>query len=555
MIDEIQVKDLALIRDGAIVPDPSLTAITGETGAGKTALLQACKLLMGARADKSLIREGESHAQVEGRFFVPECGEADGAFAEDGFPESEIVVRRTMSLDGRSRVLINGNMASVNELNGKVGSLIDLCSQHDQQKLLHATAQREILDLFGGKKNKELLDEYRACYEHAKECEDVLNGIIEARLANGASLEEAEFVIRKIRELNPVEGEYEELIQTLEMSENSELLSTASNRAYDLISSEDGILDRLNETIVEIETAARYDGSINSSLENLREASYLLEDVSRDILQFRDSIEFDPEILQFNQERVAGYQSLMRQFGPTIEDVFMSYDEANRKVEIIDNADEVEAKARKDLEAANRDLEAAAEALSANRADNASELSRRINEILADLEMGSAQVLCRVEKNKRCDFTINGGDEIELLFRPAASMQLRPLARIASGGELSRVMLAIHVVMGERDSVSTLIFDEIDAGVGGSAANALADIIRRLSTTHQVIVVTHLAQVAARADKQYVVRKSEKDDVVETSILQVSDQDRLEEIARMLSGNITETSLAHAKEMLCADKI
>ena len=281
----------------------------------------------------------------------------------------------------------------------------------------------------------------------------------------------------------------------------------------------------------------------------------MLEDVSRTARDYRDGVEFDPEELERGQERMAALQGLTRAYGPRMTDVLAARDEAADLVSLVDDAEERERVAQRAVDAAERALAAAARTLDDARGEAAPRFSQAVSAQMQRLEMGTAQLVCEQRALPRASWTRSGASEVEFMFQPGAGMQARPLARIASGGEVSRVMLAIKVVLGQADSVDTLVFDEVDAGVGGSVAVALAEVLADLARSHQVIVVTHLAQVAVRGDVHYAVTKIAGDDgMPQTCLRQLSADERPAEIARMLSGDATEASLVHAREMLGAVK-
>ena len=564
MIDEIRVRDVALIKEACMAPSKRLTVLTGETGAGKTALLSACKLLMGARADKGVVREGAESATVQGRLFgrfagldgaspASEGGDAPSevqcASAGSETQECEVVVSRKLTADGRSRVSVNGDMVSVSQLSRIVAPTIDLCGQHEHQALMKPANHAAMLDAWAAQGVAHALAEYEAAFVRAREALREFERACEAGEASQAQLEEARFALRQIDAVGPAEGEYEDLVSSLGRTEHAEALARAADVAHEALSGEGGALDALNAAAAALAEAARFDESLGGYAESLREAGYVVEDVARDALAYRDGVEFDPHQLLAAQERVGALQGLMRTYGPRMEDVLAKRDEAYELVSMVDEADERERAAKRRLDEAEAQLAAAAERLHEARAQAAPQFALQVTAVMSRLEMGSAELECRVEMLPRASWTKAGPSAVELFFRPGAGMQARPLARIASGGEVSRVMLAVKVVLGGNDSVSTLVFDEVDAGVGGATAVALAQVLADLAQTHQVIVVTHLAQVAVAADAHYVVRKL-AGDVPETVLEEVRGEAREVEVARMLSGDASEASLAHAREML-----
>lgn len=548
MIDEIQVRNLALIKQASLVPAPGLTVLTGETGAGKTALLSALKLLMGVRADKDFVRDGEQSLEVSGRFFG--LANAEGP---DGDEEAsdELVATRRVSSDGRSRVTLDGRMASVRELAARVASTIDLCGQHEQQQLMRPTAHVRMLDAWADEAVAVPQKAYRQAFSQAKAAAEELDHVLNAGAASSAKLDEARFALERIDAVGPREGEYEELSARLARAEHAEALALAANRAHEALGGDEGAIDLLNSAIAALDEGGRFDADLSALADSLREAGFVLEDVARSARDYRDGVEFDPEALEQDQERMSALQGLLRAYGPRMVDVLAARDEAADLVSAVDDAAERERAARKKVDAAEQKLASTAQALDQARRAAAPQFAEQVTAQMSRLEMGGAELLCEVRPLPRESWTQAGPSEVEFLFRPGAGMQARPLARIASGGEVSRVMLAIKVVLGQADSVGTLVFDEVDAGVGGSTAVALADVLVDLARTHQVIVVTHLAQVAVRGNAHYTVNKvAGTDGKPQTNLQQLSAEQRPAEIARMLSGDATQASLAHAREML-----
>lgn len=538
MIDEIHVENVALIHEADLVPGTGLTVLTGETGAGKTALLSALKLLMGERADSSAVREGSEGALVEGRLFA-------GAHDEQGF-----VVQRRVGPDGRSRARVDGAMASVRELSERVSPLIDLCGQHEHQRLLDASSHVDMVDAWAGAGVAATLEAYRTALAAAQEAARELARVEEASRTQGSRLEEARFAYERICDVDPKPGEYEELEERLPRFEHAEALAGCAHEAAEALSGEGGSLDALNAAISELSRMGRVDAKLAEFADELTGAAITLEDAAAELRRYRDSVDFDPAELAQAQERFSAFKGLLRQWGPRMEDVFARRDEAAELLSLVDDADARVRRAREARDAAEDALARAARDLTKRRNTAAPRFCREVGKQMARLEMGRAELVWDSRELPRERWTAQGPCACELLYRSGAGLTPRPLRRIASGGELSRVMLAAKVVLGESDAVDTLVFDEVDAGVGGATARSLAQVLADLARTHQVIVVTHLAQVAVQGSVHYVVRRSDDGDMPETRLVRVEGSDRVTEVARLLSGDASDESLAHARQLL-----
>ena len=539
MLDELRVQNVALIEDASLAPASGLTVLTGETGAGKTALLSSIKLLVGERADASAVREGTEALRVEARFFTsPEDQEG-------------IVVSRKVSADGRGRVEIDGHMASVKELASGIGTSIDLCGQHEHQRLLDVKNHVGMLDSWIGLDVQARLSEYTEALSvyHAAVAE--LQRVIEVSQSSNAKIDEAAFLVQKIDEVSPKEGELEDLEEQLPRFEHAEALLQAAGGTHELLSDDEGIIDSLSESVHMLQNASTYDPVLGAYAESLSSVLIDIEDVSADLRSYVHSLDFDEEALEEMQARMARLQGLMRTYGPGIKDVFKKYQAAQNLLEVTRDTEKLVREAQAAVDAAQDILTLKAQELKKVRVVAAPKLCEAVNRQMSHLQMGSAQIELSFEDLPFEQWNKVGSTKIELMYKPSAQMTARPLRKIASGGEVSRVMLACKVVLGESDVCDTLVFDEVDAGVGGATAVALAEVLAQLAKTHQVIVVTHLPQVAVMGSRHYVVSKTEEHNALPiTSLIEVSGIQREEEIARMLSGSITETSLAHARELL-----
>ena len=544
MLDELHVTNLALISEVTLEPARGLTALTGETGAGKSALLSAIKLLVGERADADAVRDGAEGLSVEGRFFLA----ADDARA---FPDGRVAQRR-VSAEGRSRCSLDGQMATVRQLAETVGASVDLCGQHDHQRLLTPANHLPLLDAWAGAEVADARAAYEGAWSARAAAAKRLDAVVSARTQEQGRVEDARFALARIDEVDPQPGEYEELQANLPRLEHAEALVQAASEAYEALSSDGGVLDALSGAVSSLRDVSAYDPELERLAQALEGSIFPAEDASRDLRRYRDDVDFDPEALERAHERSAQLAGLMRQFGPRMDDVLARRDEARELLAMVDDSGEMEREARHDLDVAEGALTRAAEALTKARSAAAPRFAEEVTRQMGRLEMSGARLTVGMEALPRAQWGRSGADKVEFLYCSGEGLTPRPFAKIASGGEVSRVMLSIKVALGAHDDVETLVFDEIDAGVGGSTARAIAEVLADLARTHQVIVVTHLAQVAVRAERQYVVSKgtSAADGRLETRLALATGEERVAEVARMLSGDEGASSLAHARTLL-----
>ncbi len=535
MLEELHVRDLALIEEVWLEFGPGMTALTGETGAGKTALLGALQLLLGERGDAGSVRSGSAEALVEGRFAV------------EG---SEIIARRRVSADGRSRCTLDGEMATVRALADRIGPLVDLHGQHDHQALLGAGTHSAYLDRRAGAAAADALSAYRAA-RTAEKTARVARDELAASLAEAArDADYLRFVSEEIGRLDPQPGEDVALEARVPALQHGERLAEAADEAAQLLRSDGGALDCIAQASVVLGKVADIDPALDELAVRLGEAYTIADDASSGIRAYRDGVEHDSAALDTVLSRLSLLAGLAKKYGPRLEDVLATRDRAVEAIAAHDAGAERTLAAETRLEEARTDLVAAAEHLEAVRTAAAPVFVAELGAAVADLCMDGAQFEVSFTPLAFENWTGDGSHRVEFLYAAAPGQPVRPLARIASGGELSRVMLALKGVLGEADTVGTLVFDEVDAGLGGTAARSVGRRLAELARTHQVIVVTHLAQVAAYADTQLVVSKAITGDSAATHVVAVTGEARTGEIARMLSGNDSETSLAHARELL-----
>ena len=537
MLDELHVRDIALIADAEIEFSPGLTVLTGETGAGKTALLCALKLVCGRRADSKAVRDGAREACAEARFLA--AGE-------------EHIVRRRVNAQGRSRCTLDGAMATVSELADATAG-IRMHSQHEQVALLQPAVQLSYLDAWIDADTAHL-SPYLEARDAWQRAAAALAELEDESAAAAGELELFRFALAQIDELSPEEGEYERLESELPRLRHAEQLAEAVSCALQALHADGAAGDLMAQAG---QTLARQRG-IDPALDELAERLDLLgeqaEDLARDLAAYAEGVEHDPHRLAEVLDRLDALSGLAKRFGPGMEQVLATREKARRALAAADAGPEHLESARGEEARARSVYEAAAAELANRRRDAAQSFCAELAASLAELAMGDACLEFSFEDLPFERWTDAGPQRAELLYRPAPAAAARPMSRIASGGELSRMLLALECMHRAHAAGSddVLVFDEVDAGIGGATANAVAARLAALAENAQVVVVTHLAQVAARADMHYVVEKHGDGTSVETTVVRVGGAARVAEIARMLAGGTDETALEHARSLLAA---
>lgn len=537
MIDELHIQNLALIKDVCLRPACGLTVLTGETGAGKTALLSAVKLITGERANFASIREGSTDLRVEARLIF------------DNNTDNDIVIVRTLDTSGRSRITLNDHMVSLAGLAKSVAPSIDICNQHEHQKLLQSHYQAQILNEWASSNILPVQQHYREAYAQYSKLANQLVELTSQTSKMQEKLDALQFMLARVAELNPQRGEYEQLQQDCARAEHAQDLMEALYTARSELIDEDKARDGASTAQDALASACAYDETLAPLADRLAACVAEMEDVADEIRHHLDGVECNPEVLNDMQQRLRNFQQIMRSYGPRMEDVFQKVDDARAYLADHDRGDEHIRELKREVQSAHERLVLAAQELFNAQKKSAPQLAQRMNDILATLAMASSKITVRVALLDEKFWNDASATSVEFLYQSGKSLTPHPLKKIASGGEISRVMLACKVVLQESEHTSTLVFDEVDAGVGGSTAQSLARLIKKLSRVHQIIVVTHLAQLAVYADKHYVVSKVGTD-CPQTLITEVKDEARVLEIARMLSGDVSDISCEHARQMI-----
>ena len=557
MIEEIAIRDLGVIGRATLPLGPGFTAVTGETGAGKTMVVTALGLLLGQRAESGVVRSGSTQAVVDGRWVVP----ADGAVVErvrdagGGVDEGELFLSRVVSAEGRSRAVVGGRSAPIGVLGDLADHLVVVHGQSEQIRLKSAQAQRAAVDAHGGAPLAAAAASYRAAFEAWTAARDELAEITRDRDERRAEADALRAAIDEIEAAAPVAGELDELDATADRLSNSEDLRLAAGLAHEILSTDavDGtrdVLSLVEEARRQVERVAPHDPALAPIADLLAEVSVQVSESSSRLSSYLGGLDADAAgDLEAVQTRRAELTSLMRKHGPGLDDVLRLLDEGSRRLVELDGDDDRLASLDDEVAQFRAEAESRAGVLSDLRRASGADLSERVSAELSALAMAGAEIV--VEVTPRDELGSTGADVVSLLLRPHPGSEPRPLGKGTSGGELSRVMLALEVVMAGSSDVPTFVFDEVDAGVGGSAAIEIGRRLAALSERAQVIVVTHLAQVAAFATNHLRVVKDASGEVTASSVQQLEGDERVAEMARLLSGLPDSASgLDHARELL-----
>ncbi len=558
MIVDITISDLGVISQARLPLGPGLTVVTGETGAGKTMVVTALGLLLGARADSARVRSGSDSTWVEGRFSLTQSPGVRERASELGaaIDDDELVLSREVHAEGRSRALVGGRSAPISALSELAEELVVIHGQSDQIRLKSESAQREALDRFAGEKLRHVVVSYQAAFTRYKELSERLTRMTTQAGQRLVEAQELRVALADIEAVAPKPGEDEALKDAITKLSNTEELRAGIAQAKQALSADESSMDSTDaSTLVDsalraLDRIATFDSSLGGLRTQLADASYQVQEVSQALAGYAAGLESGTGLsLEESHDRLAGITSLMRKFGPTLEDV-LSFAEAGstRLLELDGDESTVDALTAEVAQSLEETQGLAAQ-LSALRQAAATALGTQVTLELAALAMPTATLHVRVESGQV--LAQHGCDQVSLLLAAHPGADPLPLGKGASGGELSRVMLALEVVIAGSDPVPTFVFDEVDAGVGGASALEIGRRLDRLAQASQVIVVTHLAQVAAYANNHLLVVKDTDGQVTTSSVAVLQGEDRVRELARMLGGmEDSHTALSHARELL-----
>ena len=543
MLKELRIKNLAIIDDLAIRFESGLNVLTGETGAGKSIIVDALSLALGERAQTDMIKTGKDEASVEAFFEISEHPmlKEIGIISEDG-----IILRRTLSSAGKSRAYINGSIVNIQNLSDIGRSLVDMHGQHEHQSLLSTDNQRTLLDFYGKLQDKR--QEVETLFHRVQDLKKELSGLRANMKERAHRIDLLSFQVNEIDAASLKPGEKESLGEERMILSNLNKLNELTESSYSMLyESEGACIEKLSAVISKLRDMSSIDPGINETLGLIDSAMPLLEDAAVSLRSHKEKYDLDPKRLENIEERLENIKKLEKKYGEGIDAVLRYRDDSEKELQSLGHDDETAGMIESKLKEKEERLLDAANELSEKRKTTAEEISRAVEKVLKELAFEKADFRVDV---RPFPLSSSGMDAVEFLFSANPGESLKPLSRVASGGELSRIMLALKSILADVDRVPVLIFDEVDAGIGGRTAESVAMKLKKVAKTHQVICITHLPQIASTADFHLMTEKFQKKGSVSVKIKELSPAERKSEIARMLSGKVTDVSLKHAGELL-----
>ncbi|MBI5181236.1 MAG: DNA repair protein RecN [Nitrospirae bacterium] len=563
MLQELRIQNLAIIDKLEIDFSNGLNVMTGETGAGKSIIVDALELALGGRASAELIRTGADEAVVEAGFDI----EGNKAIADlmSGFgidiDDSMIIIRRIVSRSGKNRIYINNSLTNLSTLSSIGDELVDIHGQHEHQSLLKTDKHIDMLDAFGSAAGSALYELRKGVEAHYIKLKALKERLSELENREKDRIKEEEFLryqIREIEEASLKPKDDEDLLSKKSVASNAEKLASFSNTAYEwLYEGDAAVMKELSKILTAIKEIDKLDNRAEETAKLCETAIFQLEEVADFLRGYSEKIEFDADEFARIDDRLDLINRLKKKYGNAIEDILLSLEEAKKRLQAMEKLDEDIGNIKADIDKEGRDASILAIELSKKREKVAKDIEKKVEAELSDLNMKKTRFIVKMWKDSGSDtvdgfsLTSKGIDKIEFLISPNLGEEPKSLSKIASGGELSRIMLALKAILADADSVPTLVFDEVDAGIGGGVAETVGERLKRIAKGHQVFCITHLPQIAGYADNHYFVEKKAEGSRTITKVVKLKEDGRVKELARMLGGKrITETTLKHAEEML-----
>lgn len=553
MLAEVAIKNFAIIESVTVSFQKGFTVLTGETGAGKSIIIDAIHLLVGGRGSSDFVRHGAEKAEIDGLFLIDDDHPAIDKCSEFGIEieEGMLLLKRDIYPTGKSVCRVNGKLVTITILREIGRTLVDIHGQHDNQEMLNEKSHIHLLDEFGGETIKNALNEYQTIYREYTKVKKDLASLNENEQMMAQRLDLLKFQLNEITSAELKIGEDVELLAEKKKLSNFEKLFTSLTTTYEALQGEQKGLDWLGLALTNLEEAQTVDEDLKEMHDVVSNSYYQIEDIVHTLRDKLDELEYDPNRLNEIENRLNIINQMKRKYGESIESILEYCAKIDEEIEMITNRESHIETLNKKLQSIEKDLLVEANNLTTLRKKVAKKLTDSIHKQLKDLYMDKTVFEVNFFEEENVEFRPNGIDQIEFYLSTNPGEPLKPLAKIASGGELSRIMLALKTIFSQHQGVTSIIFDEVDTGVSGRVAQAIAEKIYSISVNSQVLSITHLPQVAALCDHHFFISKEIKDDRTLTSVKVLSEQERIEEIARMISGtHITSATEEHAKELL-----
>ena len=550
MLLEISIKNFAIIEEISLTFENGMTVLTGETGAGKSIIIDAMNLMLGARASLDVIRHGANKAEIEGLFSVGENAALTQILEENGIGVTEeLIIRREILQNGRSIGRINGQLVNLTTLRAVGQYLVDIHGQHDQEELMKPNMHIRMLDEFGDSQFASVKKHYQDLFEHYRRLRKRVLTKQKNEQEHKARIEMLEFQIAEIEAAALKSGEDQALNQKRDKLLNHKHIADTLTNAYVMLDDEEfSSLSNIRSAMNDLMTLEEFDADYKDMSSNVSEAYYILEEVTKQLSDVIDELDFDAGSLQQIEARLEVIHSITRKYGGSVDDVLDYYENITKEYNLLTGNDESSDDMEKDLKRLEKELIVAAENLSQERHQLAKNLEAEIKQELADLYMEKADFQVQFSKGK---FNREGNEAIEFYISTNPGEGFKPLVKVASGGEISRLMLAIKSAFSRKEDKTSIVFDEVDTGVSGRVAQAIAQKIYKIGSHGQVLAISHLPQVIAIADYQFFIEKRSDENTTVSTVRLLSEEERVEEIAKMLAGSdITEMAREQARELL-----
>ncbi|MCI8655421.1 MAG: DNA repair protein RecN [Clostridia bacterium] len=537
MITNLHIKNIGIIDDIEINLNKGLNVLTGETGAGKSLIIGSLDIISGGRFSKEMIRKGEENSFVEMCLYVPEDKNAiDG----------NIIVSREIYANGRNMCKINGRLVTVAELKSYMKNYIEIHGQNDNQNILDSRTHIKYLDNFIGEELKQIKEEYREKYDRYNELKKELKENFGDEKEKQRRLDLLQYQLNEIEEAKLKTGEEAKLEEKRKKILNSEKIIESLNTVDEAIG--EGTIDTISYAVRALEKIEKIDEKYQNFNNDLKNIYYELQELSRDISNYKEDVNFDEEERNEIEERLNVIYNLKRKYGNDIEEIIKYKEEIAEEIKKLENIEEYNQKIKDEIKQKEKEMNKLAKEMNKLRIENGRKLNQNINEILEDLEMKNAKINIHIDYNED-EYYENGKDHVEFYITTNLGEDEKALTKIASGGEMSRIMLAIKKVLADTDDMPVLVFDEIDTGISGRAAKAVAEKLSAIGEKHQVLCISHLANIAAKADYNYFISKKVIGERTNTNIELLREEEVIKEIARISSGEINDTTIQYAREL------